>query len=53
VGDEATIGMGTTIYPDLHIGRRAVIVNGVNLTRNVPDHDVVKLRAPVSLKVKS
>ena len=51
VNDEATIGMGVSVYHDLHIGRRSVVVNGIDLMQDVPDDTIVKHRgAPALLR---
>lgn len=44
VGGQATVGMGVTVYHDVVIGTRSVIVNGVHVVQDVPDDSVVKHR---------
>ncbi len=46
VDNEVTIGMGVSVYHDLHIGRRSVVVNGVDLLQDVPEDSMVKHRSP-------
>ncbi len=39
IGAKARIGVHSTIYPGIKIGRKAIIPHGTTVTEDVPDHD--------------
>ena len=41
VGNSSVIGMGATVYLGLTIGRDAMIFNGVNVLKNIPEGKIV------------
>jgi sugar O-acyltransferase (sialic acid O-acetyltransferase NeuD family) len=46
IDESATIGMNVTVLHDLHIGRRAWLINGVDVFQNIPANAVVKHHGP-------